>query len=291
MRILCAVDENSYSEFAVKETARLAANTWANVTILGISPQPIPASRGAATRSATMFKSLPKYRELFLTQFRKSVSPFDTKRCGYEFIRLANGTWEELYLCRSSMKDLSIRLRTGNPVKAILAEAEEEESDLIVLGCKEEKGCSWKADASLPKKVVNGANCSALLVTAKRKIREILCCLDQESVSQETLEMVNQMVTIHQAKLKIVGLSKGKGLQPDVDKSMQLILDYYLAREITPHLSIVDTSQLEGFLAQETEQALISLVMGKRSLLSKTLSKKKVDKLVETSRSSVLILR
>jgi hypothetical protein len=32
-------------------------------------------------------------------------------------------------------------------------------------------------------------------------------------------------------------------------------------------------------------------VMGKKSLLSKTLSKKKVDKLVETSRSSVLILR
>ncbi len=291
MRILCAVDENSYSEFAVKETARLAVNTWANVTILGISSQSIPASKGAATRSATMFKILHNYRELFLTQFRESSSPFDTKRCGYEFVRLADGTWEELYLCRSSMKDLRIRLRTGHPTKAILAEAGEDEHDLIVLGCDHERGCSWEADAALPKKVVNGANCSALLVTARRKIREILCCLDQERVSQETLEMVNQMVTIHKARLKIVGLSKGKGLEPDVDKSMQLILDYYLAREINPQLSIVDTSQLESFLAQETEQALISLVMGKRSLLSKTLSKKKVDKLVETSRSSVLILR
>ena len=238
-----------------------------------------------------MFKTLHNYRELFLTRIQESASPFDTKRCGYEFIRLANGTWEELYLCRSSMKDLRIRLRTGNPTKAILAEAGEEESDLIVLGCDQERGCSWKVDAALPKRVVNGANCSALLVTARRKIREILCCLDQETVSQATLEMVNQMVTTHEAKLKIVGLSKGKKLEPDVDKSMQLILDYYLAREITPHLSIVDTSQLESFLTQETEQALISLVMGKRSLLAKTLSKKKVDKLVETSRSSVLILR
>ena len=291
MRILCAVDENSYSEFAIKETARLAVNTWANVTIMGISPQPIPASKGAAPRSAKMFKALHNYRELFLTRFQESASPFDTKRCGYEFIRLENGTWEEFYLCRSSMKDLRIRLRTGNPTKAILAEAGEEECDLIVLGCDQERGCTWKADAALPKRVVNGANCSALLVTARRKIREILCCLDQETVSQETLEMVNQMVTIHEAKLKIVGLSKGKKLEPDVDKSMQLILDYYLAREITPHLSIVDTSQLESFLTQETEQALISLVMGKRSLLAKTLSKKKVDKLVEKSRSSVLILR
>jgi hypothetical protein len=72
---------------------------------------------------------------------------------------------------------------------------------------------------------------------------------------------------------------------------MQFILDYYLAREITPSISIVDTSELESFLAQESEQALIALVMGKKSLLSKTLSKKKVDKLVEASRSSVLILR
>lgn len=291
MRILCAVDNNSYSEFAIKETARLAANTWANVTILGLSPQPVSATKEAASRGAGMFQSLQDYRELFLTQFRESASPFDIKRCGYEFVRLANGTWEELYLCRSSMKDLRIRLRTGNPAKAILAEAGEEQSDLIVLGCDQKKDCSWKADAALPKKVVNGANCSALLVTARRKIKEILCCLDQESVSQATLEMVNQMVTIQKAKLKIVGLSKGKGLEPDVDKSMQLILDYYLAREINPQLSIVDTSQLESFLAQETEQAMISLVMGKRSLLSKTLSKKKVDKLLEKSRSSVLILR
>jgi nucleotide-binding universal stress UspA family protein len=291
MRILCAADENSYSEFAIKETARLAANTWANVTILGISPEPISATKRGGARRTNVFKVLHNYRELFLTQFQESASPYDTKRCGYEFIRLANGTWEELYLCRSSMKDLRVRLRTGNLAKAILAEAGEEESDLIVLGCDQERGCSWKGDAALPKKVVNSAHCSALVVTARKKIREILCCLDQESVSQETLEMVNQMVTIHKAKLKIVGLSKGKGLEPDVDKSMQLILDYYLAREITPHLSIVDTSQLESFLAQETEQSLISLVMGKRSLLSKILSKKKVDRLVETSRSSVLILR
>ncbi|MCG6916599.1 MAG: universal stress protein, partial [Deltaproteobacteria bacterium] len=209
MRILCAVDNNAYSEFAIKETARLAANTWANVTILGLSPQPIPATKETASRGAGMFKALHDYRELFLTQFRESASPFDIKRCGYEFIRLANGTWEEVYLCRSSMKDLRIRLRTGNPAKAILAEAGEEESDLIVLACDQERDCSWKADAALPKKVVNGANCSALLVTARRKIKEILCCLDQESVSQATLEMVNQMVTIHQARLKIVGLSKG----------------------------------------------------------------------------------
>jgi hypothetical protein len=189
------------------------------------------------------------------------------------------------------MKDFKVRLRVGNMSKAVLAEAEQDESDLIVIGCDHDRGCIWEHDPALPKKVVNSANCSALVVTARKKIKDILCCLDQESVSQETLEMVNQMVTIHQARLQIVGLSKGKKLEPEVDKSMQFILDYYLAREITPRISTVDTSELESFLSQEMEQRLIALVMGKKSLLSKILSKKKVDKLVEASRSSVLILR
>lgn len=291
MRILCAVDESPYSEYAIRETARLAMNTWANVTILGVHRDSALVKRASARDDVDLVKTLRRYRELFLTYFQESGSPYDTKRCGYEFMLLANGAWEDLYLCRSSMKELKVRLRAGNMSKAILAEAEEDESDLIVIGCDHDRGCIWEHEAALPKKVVNGVSCSALVVTARKKIKNILCCLDQRSVSQETLEMVNQMVTIHKARLKIVGLSKGKELKPDVDKSMQFILDYYLAREITPSISIVDTSELESFLAQESEQALIALVMGKKSLLSKTLSKKKVDKLVEASRSSVLILR
>ena len=291
MRILCAVDENSYSEYAIRETARLAMNTWANVTILGVHHDFALMKRASGRDDADLVETLRRYRELFLTHFQESGSPYDTKRCGYEFITRANGVWEDLYLCRSSMKELKVRLRAGNMSKAILAEAEEDESDLIVIGCDHDRGCIWEHEAALPKKVVNGVSCSALVVTARKKIKNILCCLDQQSVSQETLEMVNQMVTIHKARLKIVGLSKGKELKPDVDKSMQFILDYYLAREITPSISIVDTSELESFLAQKTEQALIALVMGKKSLLAKTLSKKKVDKLVEASRSSVLILR
>jgi hypothetical protein len=245
----------------------------------------------ATARNGELVETLRRYREQFFTHFQESSIPYDTNRCGYEFIMLADGAWEDLYLCRSSMKDFKVRLRVGNMSKAVLAEAEQDESDLIVIGCDHDRGCIWEHDPALPKKVVNSANCSALVVTARKKIKDILCCLDQESVSQETLEMVNQMVTIHQARLQIVGLSKGKKLEPEVDKSMQFILDYYLAREITPRISTVDTSELESFLSQEMEQRLIALVMGKKSLLSKILSKKKVDKLVEASRSSVLILR
>ena len=36
MRILFAGDEHPYSEYALKETIKLAKNTWADVTLLGI---------------------------------------------------------------------------------------------------------------------------------------------------------------------------------------------------------------------------------------------------------------
>ena len=36
MKILVAVDQNPYSTHAVLEVAKLAANTWANVSLLGV---------------------------------------------------------------------------------------------------------------------------------------------------------------------------------------------------------------------------------------------------------------
>ncbi|NQT70799.1 MAG: universal stress protein, partial [Desulfobacteraceae bacterium] len=35
MRILVALDQHSYSSRAIREAAKLAMNTWADVTLLG----------------------------------------------------------------------------------------------------------------------------------------------------------------------------------------------------------------------------------------------------------------
>ena len=40
MKILFAGDEHPYSAFALQEVIRLALNTWADVTLLAVSPDP-----------------------------------------------------------------------------------------------------------------------------------------------------------------------------------------------------------------------------------------------------------
>ena len=53
---------------------------------------------------------------------------------------------------RSSRKDLNVRIRQGNPVKGILAEAAGDGSDLIVLGCEQDPTCYWEQWGNVPQK-------------------------------------------------------------------------------------------------------------------------------------------
>jgi len=237
-------------------------------------------------------EALRNYREEFLSYFPNNEdSPYDKKECGYELIEVRRGVWEELYVCRSSRKDFRVRVRFGTPAKEILAEAEEEESDLIVLGCTKRRDCGWEQDTSVPQKVVRGANCSVLVVKEEKRPNKIVCCLDHDSVSQESLEMINQMVTLHQAELAIVGLTDSKRLREEVDRKMNEILRYYTAQKIKAWVSLVDVSFLDTFIIEAAEKALIALWIGKKSLLGKFFSQDHVGRLTTIAQSSVLILR
>ena len=48
MRILVAVDQHPYSAHVVKDVAKLAGNTWANVTLLGVGPKVTDISRSSS---------------------------------------------------------------------------------------------------------------------------------------------------------------------------------------------------------------------------------------------------
>jgi len=182
-------------------------------------------------------------------------------------------------------------MRLGNPVKGILAESQEEESDLIVLGCNNLKGCGWEDGTIVPQKVVNEALCSVLVVKEEKKVNRIVCCLDHDKVSQQSLEMINQLVTLYQGELEIVGLTEGEELKVEVEKKMDAILRYYTARQIKPLIEVVQVSALDSFISQEAQWGLMALWMGKKSILEKVFPKGKVNKLVKGSESSVLILR
>jgi len=294
MRILVAVDKNSYSAHIVGEAARLAANTWADISILGIQSK--TASKGrdrnaeksiVESLSGTIFA----YRENFLDHFAEEDCPYAKHEFSGKLSEIRKSVWEETDSSRDSKKNLKVRLRIGNPVKEILAEANEEESDLIVLGCDSTNECAWEDAAGVPQKVANDAACSVLVVKKKEKVRRIVCCLDHDRTSQESLEMINQMVTLYGAKLTIVGLTENDILKADVEKKLNNILRYYLARNIDPWIELVEMSSLDSYIASGDHSRLMTLWMGKKSILEKVLPRRKVNKLIKGSESSVLILR
>jgi len=293
MRILAAVDQHPYSDRVIKDVAKLARNTWADVTLLGVGPKAmeIGKSSNCAGIKHPLAEKLRNYRRNFLDHFEKEDSPYEKQLCNYEFVEVKRGMWEELYVCRGARKDLKIVLRSGNPVKEILAQSQENDSDLIAMGCNKEGDCQWEGAINLPQKVANNATCSVLVVKEEKQIRKIVCCLDQERISQKSIEMINQMVTLYQTELDIVGLMDGPTLKPMVEKNLDAILKYYKARKIKAWIKLVEAASLEPFISQEARRSMMALWMGEHSLLSKMFTRGKVDKLIQRSKSSVLLLR
>ncbi len=135
MRILFAGDEQHYSEFAMKEVVRLAMNTWADVTFVGVIPGDLGANVGSVSTEALsrrpLSQALSNYRETFLSEWGNEGSPYSLKKPQYEWVSFKSGQWEQLRICRGVKKDLKVRLRTGDTANEILTEARNEAVDLI----------------------------------------------------------------------------------------------------------------------------------------------------------------
>jgi nucleotide-binding universal stress UspA family protein len=297
MKILVAVDQNPYSAHAVVEVARLAANTWANVSLLGVQPKSAPVHSGGGSAGGLRASDGPvpqalfNYRNQFLTHFDGSACPYTQADCGEELAEVTKKIYEVQPESKTAKKKLTLRLRIGSTGREILSEAKEEESDLIVLGCDQANGCGWEGGPGLPLKVANEAPCSVLVVKKKKKVKRIICCLDHDRVSQPSLEMINQMVTLHGAQLVIIGLGGHLNLDAAVEKKMDRILRYYHARGIDPLIEMVDVAALDGFIARESRWGMMALWMGPQSILEKVFPRRKVNKLIKGGDASVLILR
>jgi len=287
MRILAALDEHSYSAGIINSVARLAANTWADVTLLGIRSG--SAAGGTFSMDHPLVNTLMGYKDDFLDQFAGSSSPYT--RGQQIALTDSNGIGEMLGTSDDSRKELKIRLRTGNPEREIMEEARQAESDLIVLGCSGAGDCQWQGLLNLPEKVAKDAACSVLVIKEERIPEKIICCMDQPSVSQASVEMINQVVTINKADLEIIGLTGPKGLKEEVERQMDGILRYYMAQQINAWVKLVDMEALGEYVAQASRDGMIALWMGKKSLLQKIFNRDLVGKLVTRAQSSVLILR
>jgi len=298
MKILVAVDQNPYSTHAVSEVAKLAANTWANVNLLGVQVKgSLHARQGAIeamllTADGPVPQALLTLQKQFLSQFREQDCPYTRTEVFQGLIELKKGIYEmPTDADGTAKKKLTVRLRIGNPSKEILAEAKDSESDLIVLGCDHANGCGWRDGENIPRKVANDAPCSVLVVKKIKKGRRILCCLDHDKVSQSSLEMISQMVTLHDAQLTIVGLAESLNLKSEVENKMGSILRYYQERQLETWIELVELSSLDRFIAQESRWGLMALWMGKQSILERALPRSRVNRLIKGGDASVLILR
>jgi nucleotide-binding universal stress UspA family protein len=293
MRILLAVDDQPYSEYALGQMVNLAKNTWADVTILGVHPvsHGRPAAGAISPADLPLSKALRKYREIFLKSWKKEESPYETQGGQYEWITVKDGVFEEVQVFRGRKKEFKLRLRMGNPTDRIVSESAEEETDLIILGCPKGQSCEWKESGPTPQGVVNDADRSVLVVKEEQPVRRILACLDQGYISQESLETINQMVTIHSAGLELIGLSQDGEMKKDVYTRLIEVGDYYSDKDIEVKTRLADVSEFEKVIAEEAQHNLLALWMGKKSLLSRLFSRGWVGRFVSGSPSSVLVMR
>lgn len=278
MKILVEVGRQDKMESVILQVAELAANTWANVTFLGLCPSP-----DAVTDIA---ENLDACRKLFLSGIRDDVSLYSAHEAPYKLIKQENGTWEQQYP-GSAKKDLRFRIRCGNPGKAVVAEAGDANADIIIKGSGRRH---QEADETL-RKVANQAPCSVLIIREKTKPQMIVCCLDQDTVTQSSIELINQLVNLYRAELEIVGVTGAAGLSSEVDRRMAIILSYYTDRNVKAWVRLVDAASLKTFVTRTEKQQLLALWMGRESFLDKIFSRQRIAGLAANAESSILILR
>ena len=282
MKILVTLDAERYSRNIIKDVARLAQNTLADIVFLGIrenSDEPMES----------LAKALLEYHWYLCGSFSDEDSPYQEIDDG-EWQKKDADTWE---LTSRGMKEFRLEIRTGSAVQHTLAMAAEVGSDLIILGCSQRYGCEWQGEMNVPLRLVRDAPCSVLVIKQVKKVEQIVSILDQSVVSQQALELVNQLVTLHDAGLKIVGVKEKRSRKTDkIEKTMVELLKYYNERKLNAWIKLINGDEVRDYVTFSSREGIVALWMGgKESLLKKIFSRSLADKLLETTDSSLLILR
>jgi nucleotide-binding universal stress UspA family protein len=288
MKILIPVDENTYSMYAIRHAARLARNTWPDLALLAIDKKGLlPGKEPDFSDSNPKVRMLHNYCKDMLALlgssselYVKEGEPFQMKGHGRQLA-------EEEHTGR---KKLQLHVRNASPVKAILEEAEDDDSDLIIMGCSR-SGSAWESSPHAPGKVADRAECPVLVIKDEHPVSKVVCCLDHAHVTQESLEMINQLVTFYNAELEIVGILKHSQLKSEVEQQMGEVLDYYLKHNIRALVRVVDEESLEAFISSGTQRDLMAVWLSPKSTLQRLFPREKIATLVNKALSSKLILR
>lgn len=288
MKLLVAVDENAYSRYAVQQSAKLAANTWPEIIMLGIEKNRTyfaeeDMDQNQAHPKMTM---LNRYRSDFLNSLGTDENLYGSEK-KTDFIHKNNKVLEK---DASGLKHLRLHLRSGDPVKEVKNEAREEESDLVIIGCGHHEG-DWGRGSDVPGKIADAVDCSVFVIRENVIPSKVVCCLDHADVSQESLELINQWVSLYGAELEVVGVLKHGELREELETKMTEVLDYYLGRGMRALVRVVDEDSLESFIDAGEKDELMALWLHHKSPLQRLFHSNRVTSLVNHASSSILILR
>ncbi|WP_320044414.1 hypothetical protein [uncultured Desulfobacter sp.] len=261
------------------EAAAIARQTWADVTLLGIDADGVNSSCESA------MAQMLAYKQTFLAMFSDlgKDCPYTLERPVSKIVMPAPGVYENLEVLQGRFKNLSVRVRQGSPGTQILGEAVDAGSTLIVMG-------NYKS-TPLCRMVANEAACSVLAVKGETRHKRVVCCLDQDNISQVSLEMVSQLTTSYQAELELVGITHSGELKEVVDRQMDHLVQYYQTKGINTLVRLVEDKTMTAFFSRYAKNHLICVWMGEKSRLQKLFARQGVTKLIDDAGSSVLILR
>jgi hypothetical protein len=79
--------------------------------------------------------------------------------------------------------------------------------------------------------------------------------------------------------------------QDQMEKRMIELIRYYNERGIDAWVKLIGSNDVKDYVTVSSREAIVALWLGKQSLLKKLFSLSMVDKLLENTRSSLLILR
>jgi len=280
MKLLLLMDASAYSGRAARVAARFAMNTWAEVTILA------PVDGRGAGPTETLTKALAETRGLFLGD----DSPYGRRGGGAALRSEGEGLWTMEGSGENGRKPLRILVRRGDALRVVSEQVRRDGTDFVILGASAE-AAHWDGDPRFPQRVVSSVPCSSLVIKSDTETKTLVCCLDQAAVSQESLEIINQLVTVYGAELKIVGVVGAKGLRGGLEARMMEVLRYYAERDVRAWVRLVDEAELDAFAREASRTGGLGLWLGERSIIRRIFSKDRLDPLIAASRSSVLVLK
>jgi len=275
MNILVVTDSRYFRQQLAREVGRFAANTWANITLLG-------------TLSA-FDKNKFDYSQQCLLNYRQEILnflPVESDRTSIQKSILAwqkNGDRFTLISPDSWQKRLELVLIDGNIIQEIHFFSKRHALDLLVLD-----GYS-NLNPLLLEAATEASGC-VLVAKGATDPNQIVCCLSHEHISQNSLEMINQLTTLYNAALKFVGFSNRENERMHIEILLKQLLHYYNDLNLTPWLEMVDVSIMPQFIVQQSKKNLVAISVEKNSSCNGLFTQEGLMSLISNTPSSVLLL-